>query len=551
MNNLLKVVGKKDERCRYYVAPVKIVWSTVGAGNIVNIENLLSDDLSECVIIPSKYSPPAIVIDFGKELNGGVGIDVTNRNPANILKVRLRFGESVSEVMGNPNNDHAIHDTIVDISVWSRYEYGSTGFRFVRLDFLECAEPVHIRSIYAVALERPFVYQGHFHCSDPILNEVWQVGARTVHLCCQDYILDGIKRDRLVWMGDIHPQLHVIAAVFGDQYIVDESIARVFDLTPKGEWINGHSSYSLWWLIGVWEWYFYTGRTDWLNAMREKIVSIVKQILENIHEDGRETLGGLRFIDWSVGYDNPVIVDACMSALTVMGLNAAVRLFEVLENQKYREVCLTVIEKIKQRPPLVTVNKQVNALRVLAQMENPQSANDKSLALDPCRGLSPWFGYYILEARAMADDITGCLDLIRQYWGKMIALGATTFWEHFEIDWCTNAGRIDEIIPPSKRDIHAECGAYCFKGLRHSLCHGWSSGPTAWLSRHILGIQPCKPGLRCVRFFPRLGDLDFAEGFFPTPYGRIEICCKRKKSGTVESFCAAPQEVEVIKVNKL
>jgi alpha-L-rhamnosidase len=41
------------------------------------------------------------------------------------------------------------------------------------------------------------------------------VGADTVHLCMQDYLWDGIKRDRLVWIGDMHPEVSTINAVFG------------------------------------------------------------------------------------------------------------------------------------------------------------------------------------------------------------------------------------------------------------------------------------------------------------------------------------------------
>lgn len=40
-------------------------------------------------------------------------------------------------------------------------------------------------------------------------------------------------------------------------------------------------------------------------------------------------------------------------------------------------------------------------------------------------------GYYILTARAMAGDYEGCLEAIREYWGGMLSLGATTFWEDF------------------------------------------------------------------------------------------------------------------------
>lgn len=42
-----------------------------------------------------------------------------------------------------------------------------------------------------------------FNCSDPLLNNIWMMGAYTVQLNMQDYLWDGVKRDRLVWVGDL------------------------------------------------------------------------------------------------------------------------------------------------------------------------------------------------------------------------------------------------------------------------------------------------------------------------------------------------------------
>ncbi|UKI30896.1 MAG: hypothetical protein L6W00_23985 [Lentisphaeria bacterium] len=76
----------------------------------------------------------------------------------------------------------------------------------------------------------------------------------------------------------------------------------------------------------------------------------------------------------------------------------------------------------------------------------------------------------------------------------MIDRGATTFWEDFNLDWLENSGRIDELPPPGVRDLHADYGNYCYKGLRHSLCHGWASAPCFWLSETLSGVRFLSPG---------------------------------------------------------
>ena len=83
----------------------------------------------------------------------------------------------------------------------------------------------------------------------------------------------------------------------------------------------------------------------------------------------------------------------------------------------------------------------------------------------------------MLQAMAKAGNYTGALNDIRIFWGAMLDLGATTFWEDFNLDWVNNASRIDELVPEGKKDVHGDYGAYCYLGLRHSFCHGWASGP--------------------------------------------------------------------------
>ncbi len=130
----------------------------------------------------------------------------------------------------------------------------------------------------------------------------------------------------------------------------------------------------------------------------------------------------------------------------------------------------------------------------------------------------------------------------------MLDLGATTFWEDFNLDWMPNAARIDELVPPGKKDIHGDFGAYCYKGFRHSLCHGWASGPTAWLSQNVLGVKPLEPGFARVRIAPQLGDLKWAEGTYPTPRGPIRVRHERRSDGTIDSKIEAPVGVQVEQV---
>jgi alpha-L-rhamnosidase len=154
---------------------------------------------------------------------------------------------------------------------------------------------------------------------------------------------------------------------------------------------------------------------------------------------------------------------------------------------------------------------------------------------------------YMLQAKAKAGDYKGAIENIRTYWGGMLDMGATTFWEDFDLSWMKNASRIDELVPKGKIDIHAQYGAYSYKKLRHSLSHGWASGPTSWLTEHVLGVSVVEPGCKVIKIEPHLGDLSFVEGTFPTPFGVVRIKHTRLANGRIESEIHAPKEIKVIK----
>lgn len=60
------------------------------------------------------------------------------------------------------------------------------------------------QAVHHIFIFRDIPYLGSFTCDDSLLNEIWKTAAWTVHLNMQNYLWDGIKRDRLAWQGDLH-----------------------------------------------------------------------------------------------------------------------------------------------------------------------------------------------------------------------------------------------------------------------------------------------------------------------------------------------------------
>ena len=201
------------------------------------------------------------------------------------------------------------------------------------------------------------------------------------------------------------------------------------------------------------------------------------------------------------------------------------------------------VKKLREDRLEDTVNKSVSALTVLSKRLS--DAAEEGISGNSARDMSCFMGYYVLKAKAMLGDYEEALDIIRKYWGAMLDMGATTFWEDFDIDWMENASRIDEIVPEGKVDIHAAYGAFCYMNLRHSLCHGWASGPCPYLTNYVLGIRPLSADTYEVK--PELAYLDFAKGTYPTPYGIITVSAKKEKDGSTSVDISAPEEIKIVR----
>ncbi|MDL2265163.1 alpha-L-rhamnosidase [Parabacteroides sp. OttesenSCG-928-G07] len=562
---------QRDTRVRDYITPTRIVWQQ-HADLIKGAENLLipgngQSDLANtriCVIHSSADKHPALLFDFGKELQGGLQIVTGMPAQQQPIRVRIRFGESASEAMSEisaesgATNDHAMRDFEIALPWLGVMEVGNSGFRFVRIDLLDTDRELHLKEVRAISTYRDIPYLGSFTCNDERLNEIWQTGAYTVHLNMQEYLWDGIKRDRLVWVGDLHPEVMTVSTVFGYNEVVPKSLDLIRDITPLPQWMNGISSYSIWWLLIHRDWYYYQGDLDYLKEQQTYLVGLLRHLISKVDENGRERLDGNRFLDWPSS-ENPAAIDAGLQALMVMAMKAGFELCTVLGENALAIECLNMTDKLSSKGQEVTNavkisgkapddpgSKQAAALLTLAELMPEKEANDNYLSANGGHGFSTFYGYYMLRAMAVAGNYQGALDVIRSYWGAMLDLGATTFWEDFNLDWLPNAAGIDELVPEGKKDIHGDFGAYCYERFRHSLCHGWASGPTSWLSEYVLGVQVLEPGCKRVSITPHLGDLQWVEGTFPTPYGIIEIRHEKGTDGKVESTVNAPEGVEII-----
>jgi hypothetical protein len=549
----LEGVAQKSPLTSFVIQPTRVVWTS--DQGVENSANLLKPHSGQAVL--SEPIPPlvvkaggAIVIDFGMEITGSVEL-FTPMSQEKGASVRIRFGESVAETMAEigergAQNDHALRDQVVKIPWLGKTAIGPSGFRFVRIANADPKMDVQLSQVRAILTLRDVPYVGSFKCSDERLNKIWQTGAYTVHLNMQDYLWDGIKRDRLVWLGDMHPEVSVINSVFGFNEVVPKSLDMTRDVTPVTAWMNGISSYSMWWILIHEEWYLHHGNLDYLKQQQPYLAALLKRLTTFVAADGRETLDGMRFLDWPTASD-PIAVHEGLQAMMTLTMESGARLSEILGDKETAKLCADTAQRLRKHLPESSGRKAPAALLSIAGFRDPAEVSANVLKKDGPKDLSTFYGFYVLNALAKSNDIDTALDFISQYWGGMLDFGATTFWEDFDLAWTKNAGRIDEPVAPGKKDLHGDFGAYCYVGFRHSFCHGWAGGPTAWLSNNVLGITPVAPGCAQVKITPRLGRLAWAEGTYPTPKGPIHVRHDKQPNGTIKTTVQLPEGIVRVK----
>lgn len=505
---------------------------TVCSENVDNTDNLTSDGTLSVSFAPLFSDYPVkftefrgngsyVVLDFGRELAGGIRI-ITSSNPGKAL-LHITFGESLTEAMSKLGekgscNDHSPRDITVTVPFMSDLTFGQTAFRFVKIEIVGDSA-VKIQRICAVERTTEFPRKGFIKTNDRELNRILETAARTLHLCCQNgYIWDGVKRDRLVWSGDLHQEILTAMYLFGDVENIPNSLTFLKNDTKKGSWINSMSAYSAWWVISLCDYRRLSGNIEFWDDNVEYAREILHRFNNCISPDG-DMHGIGFFLDWPCN-GKP---DAVLGTAAII-LTAARRFSEIEQNGDAAEIT----DKLRKYLSAKAESKQALALQLFAGKD---TANTKEkLGKGGARGLSTFMCYYILSAYAEAGG-DNSLDIIKEYFGAMLSRGATSFWEDFDLDWLEDSGRIDELPTEGQRDIHGDYGAFCYKGFRHSLCHAWSAGVYAFFVEHILGVQ-LKMGCP-YKFEPNVPDGLTVEAEIPIKDGML---CLSVKDGSFEHF---------------
>lgn len=470
----------------------------------------------------------AVVVDFGGETFGYVTLVGAGGRGS----IYLYYGETLGEALAIDEAETfdklSVGDDPADVTTSV-----ARAFRYIQIKVDDGVFFREVRHLYEyVTVER----RGAFHCSDMRLNEIWELSAHTLHLNMREFLFDGLKRDRWVWSGGASIGFLINNYAFFEQDVTKRTIVALRGKDPVETHINTIMDYTFYWILSLYDYYLYTGDIDFIAACYPKLLSLMAFCLNRTNESGM--MEGYEndwvFIDWAdIDLQGEVCAEQLLFCRSLETAAMFARLFGDLPNAtRFQSLAADLKARVfelfwdEASGGLLHSRLRGELNRKLLKYPNVfavrfgyldgvrmKSVLDNVLMNDGVPKIkTPFMRFFELEALILLGQHDFVLDEIRDYWGGMIDLGATTFWEQYDPDI-----GVDEQF-----DMYG--GKY-----RKSLCHAWGAAPIYLLGNYVLGVRPVGPGYAEYVVEPRLGDLIWIEGRVPTPHGDIAVYADKER----------------------
>jgi len=376
----------------------------------------------------------------------------------------------------------------------------------------------------------PATYKGAFACADDSLTSIWMRSAYTLRLCMRWLCVDGLKRDRLPWGGDLYMSGLANSASFHDFQLIRRSLLPLYGEGPESIDVNNIADYTLFWPQVVRDQLMNYGDLELAQRAAPLLDRIINALA--LRTDSNGFLPSLPnqwvFIDWSEMDKSGAC--SCIQMLHAMALDACAEIFGFLGDDEkavrlakkageIRDLCASAfwseeqgafIDNIVVGERGSHVSRPPNIFAILSGVASGEKARriaETILLGDAVKPVgTPYMRAFEGLALIKCGFAKATLDILRDDWGGMVRHGATTFWEGYD-----------------KSQDDARKYSFYGRPFGKSLCHAWSAGPAYLLSIALAGAKPLEPGWKRFSVEPSLGGLEWASIAIPCPQGAITL----------------------------
>ena len=472
----------------------------------------------------------SILVDFGKETFGFIKLHGL-KGKGNIT---IYYGESREEALSKDGavtidrlsiNNPGAKDSVMTLS---------KAFRYINI---VKEGPVSFSDVSMLYEYADIKDKGSFTCNDEEINKIYDIAKYTLHLSTREFFIDGIKRDRWVWSGDAYQSYLMNYYLMNDNRTVTSTMYALRGKDPVTGHINTIMDYTFYWFLGIYDYYLYTGDKSFIQQNYDRMKSLMDYVLGRRNKDG--LLEGLPgdwiFIDWAAGLSKKGEV-SFEQLLFARSLETMALCADIVSDKQGASQYKTLANDIRKKLFDIYWNEQKQAL-VHSRVDGKQTDNvtrysnmfaiffdyfteqqkqavKTSVLLNNSiqKITTPYMRFYELEALCAMGEQNYVLKEMKDYWGGMLKLGATSFWEEYN---------------PAKKG--AEHYAMYGREFGKSLCHAWGASPIYLLGKYYLGIKPTSAGYATYIVEPNLGGLQWMQGKVPTPKENIELYVSKEQ----------------------
>ena len=523
-----------------------------------------------------------IVLDFGKEVGGILSLEFAGSSDASegigaaFCESSLYVGPNSDNSAGGGNPDGALTVMVPGPSSWtSAAPYLRGGFRYLTL-FMISSGSVSISGVSLAFTPDPTraipnQYPNYFYSNDEVLNKAWYAGAYTTQMniiaynqfrqppapasnwdnadtvndAGSTFLVNGAKRDRNIWPGDMGISLATAYVALFDTNAAKGSLVSMYnnqESTGELNWsgppwniTDPSDTYHMWTLYGTYLAYLYSGDKVWLDSVWPGYQLGMTYITSEIDaSSGLLNVAGTA--DWGPRDDmegenveaNSILYAVLIGGVTlatVEGDTASATNYSALASTLKTAVNATLwdttVGAFEDQPGSTLHPEDGNALAVwFGVIDDPAKARGLSYvhaenwssfgSVTPefhnnsgvgtgWGAISTFVGSMELMSHFVAGYDTRGLDMIRLMWGYMLSASIgtqSTFWESIDTGGTFTANGSGPAPSASFT----------------SLAHGWATGPTAALTNFVLGVAPDTVQGATYHVIPHPGDLTHVEG---------------------------------------
>lgn len=555
----------------------------------------------------------ALVYDFGIEVGGIVTVNYSTTGAGSLGLAFTEAKNWIGLASDSSNGKFARgygDQACDDGAIYSRFaEAGNYtykmdlphlrgGFRYLTLFLL--TNSTTSLSINDVSLEIGFhptwsnlrAYQGYFHSNDDELNKIWYSGAftlqtnevpvnsgRRVPTLAQGWandgsmsngstvIVDGAKRDRAVWPGDMGiavPSTFVSLGAGLDS--VKNALQTMYDhqnadcsFPEAGPPLLQQNSdtYHMWTMIGTYNYIFYTNDTDFLASNWARYTCAMNYVYGKVLQpQGLLNVTGTR--DWArvATGGNGSEPNMILYRTLITGADLASWMGNNSLSETYQSRAKTLSANVIEW----TYDKSYGAFKDNSTNTplHPQDANSMALLFGVVPNtssiaqsisarlldnwtpigaetpelpdnISPFISSFEIQGHLVIGQTQRALDLIRRSWGWYLNNANGTGSTVIE-GYLTNGSF-----------GYRNYRGYAYDSSYVSHAHGWSSGPTSALTEYVLGLRMTGRVGSTWTLAPQFGDLTSAEGGFVTKLGKFQASWKVAKNGGYSVSWSSPK----------